>query len=163
MLILLLLIGIMLIIFNIKAIKKEEKSFDRAFKNAELSTDEIDVKMGELRKEFSETILELQQEILELKEKYDIKYKEKEYDNIVGKNLEISNVPIIEKIDEEESKINLEEIEKIGEAKEKTLENNIKIQQIKELFEKDLTIDEIVEKSGLGKGEILLIKELYIK
>lgn len=155
MLILLLFIGIILVVFNIKAIKKEEKSFDKALKNAEFSTDEIDVKLGELRREFSETILELQQEILDLKEKYDIKYEEKQYDNILEENLESSNIPIIE--ENQDNTINFEE------TKEKTLENNIKIQQIKELLEKNLTIDEVVEKSGLGKGEILLIKELYIK
>ncbi|HAG45050.1 MAG TPA: hypothetical protein DCL31_19160, partial [Clostridium sp.] len=111
------------------------------------------------RREFSETILELQQEILELKEKYDVKYKEKEYDNILEEKLELFNMPIIkEKPEEKQNKsTNLEK------TKEETLENNIKIQQIKELFEKNLSIEEIVEKSGLGKGEILLIKELYLK
>lgn len=163
MLIPLLFIGIILIIFNIKAIKKEEKSFDKAFKDAEFNTDEIDVKFGELRREFSETILELQQEILELKEKYDVKYNEKDYDNILEEKLELLNMPIIKEKSEEEQNesINLEELKK--ETKEETLENNIKIQQIKELFEEKLSIEEIVEKSGLGKGEILLIKELYLK
>ncbi|WP_291582928.1 hypothetical protein, partial [Clostridium sp. UBA6640] len=129
--------------------------------------DEIDVKFGELRREFSETILELQQEILELKEKYDVKYNEKDYDNILEEKLELLNMPINvpiikEKSEEEQSEsINLEEVKK--ETKEETLENNIKIQQIKELFEEKLSIEEIVEKSGLGKGEILLIKELYLK
>ncbi len=159
MLIPLLFIGIILIIFNIKAIKKEEKSFDKAFKDAEFSTDEIDVKLGELRREFSETILELQQEILELKEKYDVKYKEKEYDNILEEKLELFNMPIIKEKPEEKQN----QLTNLEKTKEETLENNIKIQQIKELFEKNLSIEEIVEKSGLGKGEILLIKELYLK
>jgi hypothetical protein len=41
--------------------------------------------------------------------------------------------------------------------------NSSKISVISELFDKGFSIDEICEKVQMGRGEILLIKELYLK
>lgn len=45
----------------------------------------------------------------------------------------------------------------------KVTDNNIKIKEITKMLEDGLSIDEISEIIGIGKGEVLLIKELYIK
>lgn len=41
--------------------------------------------------------------------------------------------------------------------------NSIKIDEIKAMLDKNLSLDEISEKLKIGKGEVLLLKELYIK
>lgn len=41
--------------------------------------------------------------------------------------------------------------------------NNVKVNEIKTMLDEGLSIDQISEKIGIGKGEVLLIKELYIK
>ena len=41
--------------------------------------------------------------------------------------------------------------------------NSVKINEIKIMLDNGLSVDEISEKIGIGKGEVLLIKELYIK
>lgn len=42
-------------------------------------------------------------------------------------------------------------------------QNNVKVTEIKTMLDEGLSIDEISEKIGIGKGEVLLIKELYLK
>lgn len=44
-----------------------------------------------------------------------------------------------------------------------TKHNNVRVEEVSKLLDKGLSIDEISEKIGIGKGEVLLIKELYIK
>ncbi|NOW12885.1 hypothetical protein B0H35_000299 [Clostridium acetobutylicum] len=63
--IILIFMGIILIIMNVKAIKNDT-SFETNFENRIKNTDEYDLKIGELRQEFAETILEMQQEIEKL-------------------------------------------------------------------------------------------------
>lgn len=41
--------------------------------------------------------------------------------------------------------------------------NNVKIDEIKKMLDDNMSIDEISESTGIGKGELLLIEELYIK
>ena len=41
--------------------------------------------------------------------------------------------------------------------------NSVKIDEIKAMLDKNLSLDEISEKLKIGKGEVLLLKELYIK
>lgn len=41
--------------------------------------------------------------------------------------------------------------------------NNVKVTEIKTMLDQGLSVDEISEKIGIGKGEVLLIKELYLK
>ncbi|EQB87787.1 hypothetical protein J2Z44_001581 [Clostridium punense] len=41
--------------------------------------------------------------------------------------------------------------------------NTLKIEDIKNLFNEGLTLDEIAARLNIGKGEVLLIKELYLK
>lgn len=41
--------------------------------------------------------------------------------------------------------------------------NNVKIDEVRELLDKGLTLEDIAQKLQIGKGELLLIKELYLK
>ena len=41
--------------------------------------------------------------------------------------------------------------------------NSVRIDEIKAMLDKNLSLDEISEKLKIGKGEVLLLKELYIK
>lgn len=41
--------------------------------------------------------------------------------------------------------------------------NNLKIEDVRNLFDKGLNVDEIASQLNIGKGEVLLIKELYLR
>lgn len=157
----LLVTGILLVFFNIKAVKKDEASFSKVFRNTEADMTEVDVRIGELRREFSETILELQKEIQKL-QKNEINYSGIDEEEIIEKEIE-------EKMIEQES--NLEEDLNIG-LKEDTINktediklksNSVKIEEINSMLSMGYSVEDISTKLGIGKGEVLLIKELYLK
>ncbi|MCB2291937.1 hypothetical protein LGK95_00090 [Clostridium algoriphilum] len=155
---LLIFIGLILIILNVLAIKKQNKSFNGVLGNAMGNIHDNDIIIGELRREFSENILELQSELMKLKE--DI-----ERNNKTIKRAELTQ-------DKGENKIIIEEnnddiimdkpsiISPIEEPRNATSQ---KVDEIKRLFCEGLSLDEISEILHLGKGEVLLIKNLYIK
>jgi hypothetical protein len=58
---------------------------------------------------------------------------------------------------------NIKEEENSQNIDKKEDSNNIKINEIETLIQSGLSMDEISEKLGIGKGEVLLIKELYLK
>ncbi|GLC32369.1 hypothetical protein [Clostridium omnivorum] len=174
-----LLIAVLLIFFNVRAMKKEKMSFLNNFENASMNMNEYDIKLGELRREFSETILELQKEIQDLKlklenssvndteklklhEDFEIKGVSGERKNL---NTDINDIST----DKHRDKIENLDYNNIKEEKNsqnidiKVESNNIKINEIETLINKGLSMDEISEKLGIGKGEVLLIKELYLK
>ena len=158
----LIIIGIVLILLNIRAVTKEKKSFQNTLNQEELDITEVEVLVGELRREFSETIIELQQDILELKEsKYAIKedvHSVKEVNSSkkeehIKENIYLENMKSLEAkndnhLDEKE--------EGIGNSEDK-------VKNVSQLLSQGLPIEEICEKLGIGKGEVLLIKELYKK
>lgn len=173
-----LFIASLLIFFNVRALKKEKMSFLSSFQNASMDMNEYDIKLGELRREFSETILELQKEILDLKlklenssvneieqpklhEDFEIEAANDERKNL---NTDIINVSA----DKYEDKIENLDYNNIEEENSQNIDikeesNNIKINEIEILINKGLSVDEISEKLCIGKGEVLLIKELYLK
>lgn len=151
----LVLIGAVLIIFNVrfikeddtsgkKVVKKNKNSFTRVLKDEELDLTAVDIIIGELRIEFSETLLELQKEIVELTGKVDSLIEEKvpEREGFV--------LPI----EENEAILGNLNIEK---------EPYSKINEIGELLRSGFSVEEISEKFQMGRGEILLIKKLYLK
>lgn len=142
----LLLVGILLIVLNVKAVKKEQNSFKNVLRFEEEDMTDFELALGELRREFSETILELQKEMQQLKEK----------NNTVEKAFEPKEV---EKVYE---KLNVVQ-EKNTETDSISTGNSVKIDEISKLLSEGLSLDEISAKLGIGKGEVLLIKELYIK
>jgi hypothetical protein len=161
----LLAIGIILVILNMKAIKKEKSSFNNIFHTAEEDIREFEVRLGEVRKEFSETILELQKEIEELKKTNNSNYiieEAKEYENL---SEELIEVPI--KVETKEKKTKSKKastsVNTHIEDYNSSVNNSIKIEEINKLLGKGLSIEDVSIKLGIGKGEVLLIKELYLK
>jgi hypothetical protein len=174
---LLILIGLTLIILNVISIKKQKKSFNGALGNAIENIDDYDIRLGELRREFSESILELQSEIMNMKETmekdnrlnkdYDLEqdirdernYNFKKIKKIEPVNLyleDVKDIKDIEKIDNEnKNEIIIDE--------QSNSSNSEKVNEIKRLFSDGLSTEEISEKLHLGKGEVLLIKDLYIR
>ncbi|WP_039651625.1 hypothetical protein [Clostridium tyrobutyricum] len=70
----------------------------------------------------------------------------------------------IEKNDNEvKDNYNMEKSESSEEISKFENYNNVKIDEIKEMLNDNMSIDEISESTGIGKGELLLIEELYIK
>lgn len=174
-----LLIAILLIFFNVRAMKKENNSFQSNFNNASNDMSEFEVKLGEMRREFSETILELQVEIQDLKLKLENNSVNSIENNTVNQQLDEDSA--VEADYNEERSINSDKTYK-DEDKTENLDynsikeeenshiidkkedsNNIKINEIETLIKSGLSMDEISEKLGIGKGEVLLIKELYLK
>ncbi len=151
---LLLLIGIVLIVFNFKAIKNEKNNFKDTFNDVSNNLKDYDFEIGKLRREFAETLLELQEEIENLKyNKNNIEEKQVEVLKLKDDNI---NTMVLKNKEEavDEKKPNAQNDVEI---------NNIKVNDIKEMIGEGLSIDSISEKLGMGKGEILLIKKLYLK
>jgi hypothetical protein len=139
----LILIGVGLIIVNYKAVMKEKSSFNSILEDKSRNIDDVDIRIGELRREFSETILELQKEIVKLK-------------SLISNN----------KIEEGKQDLEVEELEEevVQVATGNTSDNNsIRIYEIEELLKSGTPLEEICEKFNIGKGEVLLIQQLYLK
>lgn len=165
--ILIILIGIILIILNIKAIKKENKSFDKILEREESNNDkDYDLEIIAIRKDLAETVLDLQKEIEELKisinniksskisddNKINIKsLKKEDSDNSFQKDHPINN-------------FNEDVISEINFSNNSSVSNNNlksdKLEKVKLLLENGLTDDKICEELSIGKGEVLLIKSL---
>ncbi|MCY6483701.1 hypothetical protein OW763_04980 [Clostridium aestuarii] len=156
--IILLIAGIILIVLNIKAINKEKNSFKEAFTSASDNMQEFQVEIGKVRREFAETLLELQTQIVDIENK--IKLNE---------NMNFQKIEKIERLEQEikfEEKKDVcqeEKIENIEEIHNNTSDNSVKINEIDKLIKKGLSVEQIADKLKIGKGEVLLIKELYLK
>jgi DNA-binding transcriptional regulator YiaG len=179
MIFLLFFIGSILIILNVRAIRKENNSFQFKLNNAGNDMGEFEVQMGALRKEFSETILELQIEIQNLNRdfnNYTSKINATEITEEISKEqIDMYDINKEEVTTNENETINKEENQKVKTTQNKKIKktsqsknenntaNSVKINEIEKLVDQELTTEEIAEKLGIGKGEVLLIKQLYIK
>ncbi|MBU3159020.1 hypothetical protein KPL37_04515 [Clostridium frigoris] len=160
---LLIFIGLILIVLNVLSIKKQNKSFNGVLGNAMGNIQDDDIRIGELRREFSESILELQSEIMEIKElmvknekihkDYDAKYENKK------NTISIDDT----RTDNENTTSNYNVEENYNKAIDEPNKSNEKVEEIKRLFSEGSSIDEVCEVLHLGKGEVLLIKDLYIR
>lgn len=156
--ILIILIGIMLVILNIKAIKKEDKSFNKILEREEVNNNkDYGLEVIAIRKDLAETVLDLQKEIEELKNSIN---------NIKNCNLIDDNKNNITNFNENDSdKVFKEDvISEINFSNKSNLQDNDlknnKLEKVKLLLENGLTDDEICEELSVGKGEVLLIKRL---
>ena len=167
---LLIFIGLILVILNGLSIVKQNKSFKGMLGNAIENTNDYDIKLGELRREFSESILELQSEIMDMKEMVKSKSELNKNYNIQKEDRNYN----YEKIEKSTSYLheadNIENSEKIfNESKKQIIidqahnSNSEKVESIKRLVSEGLSVEEISEILHLGKGEVLLIKDLYIR
>ena len=188
----LLLISITLIIVNIRSINKEKQEENRIedynfagiLNRSEENISDYQIEIGKLRKEFAETLLEIQGEIVVLENKIDrlsenntntnnsnnnttnnnVSDNTKKEIDLVSFTEEIKDTVDISinngKVDEKSNTTEGSRDEKVESGNEK---NGVKIKEVEKLMEKGLTIDEISDALKIGKGEVLLIKELYLK
>lgn len=157
----LLVIGIILVLVNYRSLKKENgSSFEATLNKAAIRTNDYDLELIKLRKEFAETILELQNEIEGLKDKFNNDAEHKEEININDYTEKITNEDFYEEDINDELE-NLDEDEDISDKSQQS--NNVKVKEIENLLQEGLSIDLISEKLGIGKGEVLLIEKLYLK
>ncbi|MGK0467074.1 DUF6115 domain-containing protein [Clostridium sp.] len=150
---LLFFIGLILIILNVLAIKKQNRSFNGVLGNAMGNINDEDIRIGELRREFSESILELQSEIMDMK-------------RIMGTYIELNKGNEVQKSNEsykEDNEIMHTKKETIINEPSISSSNSEKIHNITKLFAEGFSEDYISEMLHLGKGEVLLIKDLYIR
>lgn len=154
------IIGVILIILNLKAIKKEDKSFEKVLAREEVNNNkDYDLEIIKIRKDIAETVLELQKEIEDLKLYVNsLKNNDVKVDNIIESNRYIENKTNVEK--DIISEIDFSN--KIDTSKEEVLQSE-KQRKVKMFLDKELTDDEICEKLSIGKGEVLLIKSLLKK
>ncbi|WP_066892600.1 hypothetical protein [Clostridium nigeriense] len=155
---LIIIIGIILIFLNLKAIKKEDRSFEKILEREEVNNNkDYDLEILGIRKDMAETVLELQKEIEDLKLSINsLKKNEVKVDNIINNhnyNKNSLKTDVVSEIDFSN---------KIETTKEETLKSE-KQRKVKILLDKGLTDDEICEKLSIGKGEVLLIKSLLKK
>lgn len=130
------LIAIILIVFNVNAVKKENSgSFTAVLKERQDNINEYDIKLGEIRKEYAENITEVQKEIEELKKQI----------SEITKKSEVMH----DKIDNG-----------VNDQKDSPKADDKKSEEIKKLLKEGKSDDEICALTGLGKGEVLLIKGL---
>lgn len=151
--IILITVGLILIYLNFKAIKKDENTFGNVLKYKKEDISDLELKIGEVRKDMAESLLEIQQEILELKN------HSKVDDNKVEEKVDDAKEEDLEDIEIDEKAYLL--------GKDEGVINNIteksKTERIRELLEMGFNEDEICEKLSLGKGEVLLVKGLFKK
>lgn len=147
-----LLIFINLILLKDKKKKPVELSFREIFVDEKENIDDYKVELGKLRRELSETIIELQRDIYNLKDEINmlkINKKSSEY----KENLERTDGKYIDKIIED----NINFVDNNLEYNK----NLDKALMVKKLLKEKKSEDEICNSLSIGKGELLLIKNLY--
>lgn len=167
--VLILILGIILIVLNFKAIKKEDNSFGKILQREEIREKDYDLDIIEIRKSFAETVLELQKEIEDLKISINTIKNSNKRDDIICNEEKIDNNTFIEdnkdKLEGEKTNLNNNlDIEINDNFPEKSKDNgvdeNSKLNKVKELLDNGLNDDEICEELSIGKGEVLLIRSL---
>ena len=163
--IVLILIGIILIVINYRAINKDKGSFNDVLKSQDSRSTDYDVELMAIRRDMAESILDLQKEIVELRmlvsEKEDLK------ENSIKKIQE--SYDIQDDIENEEdviSEINFDNRNTKDEIQDniKNVENNNKSNNmilVKEMIKLGHSDEEICQKLNVGKGEVLLVKRLF--
>ncbi|MFL0195504.1 hypothetical protein ACJDU8_07985 [Clostridium sp. WILCCON 0269] len=155
--VILIVTGILLIALNFSAVLKEKKTFQYQLDLKQSSMEDYKLEISKVRKEFSETIFRLQKEI------EDLKCGTKDQSTGImlynGKGKKITENVSLNDNNEKDILVKIAE----NQIKDQHIENsnNIKIHKIRELLKQGMSIDEISEETGIDKGEVLLIKELY--
>ena len=158
-------IGLVLIIFNYRAIKRESNSFeiqdkDDSFRkvlndNKNEMTD-YKLELGLLRKNLGESLTELQEEILEIKTR--LQKIENNNDIMTVKKDSSKEIPV-----KSQDNTNKDVISEISILNNDDIETSIKTNKIKEFLKVGLSEEEICKKLYICKGEVLLVKELFKK
>lgn len=158
-------IGLVLIFFNYRAINRERSSFeiqdkDNSFRkvlndNKNEMTD-YKLELGLLRKNLGESLTEIQEEILEIKTRLQ---------NIENNNgiVTMKKDKLKENTVKSQDNINKDIISEISVLNNDDIETSIKTDKIKEFLKIGLSEEEICRKLSISKGEVLLVKELFKK
>lgn len=145
----LIVIGVILVVLNYKALKKDETSFSDVLKYKQKDMTEVEIEIGAIRRDIAESLTDLQKEILDIKQHINFNNNVED----IKENLETDEELIsnnLTSIDEEVDVIN-------------EIDNKNKTEVIRELISLGLNDEEICEKLSLGKGEVLLVRNLYKK
>lgn len=179
-----LMIGFILITYALVAILKESDDFQNILRNKEENSEPWQVELGRIRSEFAVTLSEMQSEILEMSDKIEglqernnqlylknirseesviKKYIEEKYQVLkVGKN-KVDRKELKKMYKEEENIPEpIKKVEKTTISEEKKETKAILIEEVRALIKEGCSLDEVSEKLNIGKGEVLLIKQLYI-
>lgn len=190
----LLVIGVVLIILNALAIKKDKGSFASNLNDAKDNIQEFNIEIGKLRKEIGETVLDIQKDmekmnnsIKEMQKYIKInetrennskihiennkqmghnytKEKNKKFNENLNKDINLIKNPCRHKENFNKSSLISKDIKLNKDNNSESIEkNNEKIDEVKKFINLGMSVDEISEKMDIGKGEVLLIKELYLK
>ena len=136
--ILIVVVGIILIWINRKEFQVKGAEFKEVLSNKKDTISDVEIEIQNLRRDFAETIGILQM---------DIKNLSKDIDNLKGtqyvnKNIEKTEESIVKSDFKDEGKSN-------------------DVEEVKRLIEQGVSIDDICRILSIGKGEVLLIKDLY--
>ena len=111
----LIVIGVILVVLNYKALKKDESSFSDVLKYKQKDMTEVEVEIGAIRRDIAESLTELQKEVLEIKQHINFNNNVED----IKENLETDEELIsnnLTSIDEEVDVINVEYIPDAYEA-----------------------------------------------
>lgn len=160
----LIVIGLVLIIYNYRAIKKhnisfeiqdKDNSFSKVLDDHKSGLTEYHMELGLLRKNIGESLTELQEEILELKTRL----------NTIEKNryMDLNEKSEVDK-DTDSNQDNSEDIiSEINFHGNDNVETSVKTDKINEYLKMGLTEEEICHRLSISKGEVLLVKDLFKK
>ncbi|WP_297416910.1 hypothetical protein [Clostridium sp.] len=187
----LLIIGLALIVYSYRAVKKEDAfnkendslniSFRGVLEDKKEELNDYKIEIGQLRRDIAESLTELQEEIFNIKNNLNMLKNGKEiHDN--KENLEIINSLIeedelhskvsnankrldylIEDMDENYSLSIPVEDQGIHEVNISENLDSSKTQNIKKLLKEGFTEEEICHELSVSKGEVLLVKDLFKK
>lgn len=159
----LIVIGLVLIVYNYRAINRDnisfeiqdkEKSFNRILDDNKQSLTDYHLELGLLRRNLGESLTELQEEILDIKRRLNI--IERNNDTYFDENNKEENQSIKENNDKDV-------ISEIYFQDNDDVETSIKTDRIKEYLKMGLTEEEICHRLSISKGEVLLVKDLFKK
>ena len=189
----LLIIGLALIIYNYRAIKRDEDktkqednslniSFQSVLQDNKEDLNDYKMEIGILRRNIAESLTELQEEIIDIKNNVNkLKNNEEIHDN----KYDLENKYFINEDEIDNDYKKLENINKIDQIIGNTDENlfvdsdineelttevvlsekvdSKKTQNIKKLLKQGLTEEQICHELSVSKGEVLLVKGLFKK
>lgn len=147
--ILLIIIGIILIITNIRGIKKDKKNiasvnangFKDKLESKDKSLSEYDVKLAMFQNKINKEIMLIKDDVEDLR----MKIKDEMLISQNSKNTQYEKTNVI---------------------KQNNINHKIKndnIDKVNQLIKQNYSIEEIANKLNISKGEVLLIKDLYLK
>jgi len=152
---LLVIVGVLLIVLNFHSINKDKGLFKENLSSSIENIDENQIKIGKLRVDIAESFLDLQTQMQQMKEESDLLGQ-----RIITLEKNKSKLKKIDKIIDEPIILN-----SIYQANtdSNNPEMDLKINDVQKLLDMGVSIDEVAVKLCIGKGEVILIKNLYLK